>query len=164
MSRPSANGEAVVEVLTTVHRRRWTVVKKLELVQESLRPGMNVSYVARKNGISPSLLLRWRKLMSDGGKVAVQTNDQVVGAGEVRALKKRIRDLERMLGKKTMEVEILQEALEIAREKNCSRALRCPGRTVPDEAYCRGADCLALQAGGAGKRAHTRAPASLLQG
>ena len=117
MSRPSANGEVVVEVLTTVHRRRWTVVEKLELVQESLLPGMNVSYVARKHGISPSLLFRWRKLMSDGGKVAVQADDQVVGVGEVRALKKRIRDLERMLGKKTMEVEILQEAMEIAREK-----------------------------------------------
>ena len=78
---------------------------------------MNVSYVARRNGLSPSQLFRWRKLMSDGGKVAVQADDQVVGAGEVRALKKRIRDLERMLGKKTMEVEILQEAMEIAREK-----------------------------------------------
>ena len=117
MSRPSANGEVVVEVLTTAPRRGWTVVEKLELVQESLLPGMNVSYVARKHGISPSLLFRWRKLMSDGGKVAVQADDQVVGAGEVRALKKRIRDLERMLGKKTMEVEILQEAIEIAREK-----------------------------------------------
>ncbi len=117
MSRPSANGEVVVEVLTTVHRRRWTVVEKLELVQESLLPGRNVSYVARKHGISPSLLFRWRKLMSDGGKVAVQADDQVVGAGEVRAIKKRIRDLERKKKKKTMEVEILQEAIEIAREK-----------------------------------------------
>ena len=117
MSRPSANGEAVVEVLTTVHRRRWTVAEKVQLVQESLHPGMNVSYVARKNGLSPSQLFRWRKLMSDGGKAAVQADDQVVGAGEVRALKKRIRDLERMLGKKTMEVEILQEAIAIAREK-----------------------------------------------
>lgn len=117
MSRPSANGEPVVEVLTTVHRRRWTVPEKVQLVQESLQPGMNVSYVARRNGLSPSQLFRWRKLMSDGGKAAVQADDQVVGAGEVRALKKRIRDLERMLGKKTMEVEILQEAMEIAREK-----------------------------------------------
>jgi transposase len=107
----------VVEVLTTVHRRRWTVAEKVQLVQESLQPGMNVSYVARRHGLSPSQLFRWRKLMSDGGKAAVQADDQVVGAGEVRALKKRIRDLERMLGKKTMEVEILQEAMEIAREK-----------------------------------------------
>lgn len=107
----------MVEVLTTAQRRRWTVAEKVQLVQESLLPGMNVSYVARRNGLSPSQLFRWRKLMSDGGKAAVQADDQVVGAGEVRALKKRIRDLERMLGKKTMEVEILQEALEIAREK-----------------------------------------------
>jgi transposase len=42
--------------------------------------------------------------MSDRGKTAVQADDQVVGAGEVRALKKRIRDQERMLGKKAMEV------------------------------------------------------------
>ena len=117
MSSPVVKGEVGVELLTIVHGRRWTLVEKLELVQESLLPGMNVSYVARKHGISPSLLFRWRKLMSDGGKVAVQADDQVVGAGEVRALKKRIRDLERMLGKKTMEVEILQEAIEIAREK-----------------------------------------------
>jgi transposase len=75
------------------------VVEKLELVQESLQPGMNVSYVARRHGISPSLLFRWRKLMSDGGKVAVQADDQVIGAGEIRALQTRVRDLERMLGK-----------------------------------------------------------------
>jgi transposase len=73
--------------------------------------------VARKHGISPSLLFRWRKLMSDGGKAAVQADDQVVGAAELRLLKKRVRELERMLGRKTMEVEILKEALEIAREK-----------------------------------------------
>lgn len=107
----------MVEVLTTAQRRRWTVAEKVQLVQESLQPGMHVLYVARRNGLSPSQLFRWRRLMSDRGKTAIQADDQVVGAGEVRALKKRIRDLERMQGKKTMEVEILQEALEIAREK-----------------------------------------------
>ena len=55
--------------------------------------------------------------MSDGGKVAVQSDDQVVSASELRALKKQIRDLQRLLGKKTMEVEILKNAIEIAREK-----------------------------------------------
>lgn len=55
--------------------------------------------------------------MSEGGKVAVQAGDQVVSASENRALKKRVRELERLLGKKTMEVEILKEAIEIAREK-----------------------------------------------
>lgn len=55
--------------------------------------------------------------MSEGGKKAVAADDQVVSASEVRALKKQIRELERLLGKKTMEVEILKDAIEIAREK-----------------------------------------------
>jgi transposase len=55
--------------------------------------------------------------MSEGGKVAVQADDQVVSVSESRALKKRVRELERLLGRKTMEVEILKEAIEIAREK-----------------------------------------------
>jgi len=54
--------------------------------------------------------------MSEGGKVAVQADDQVVRASEARALKKRVRELERLLGKKTMEVEILKEGIKIARE------------------------------------------------
>jgi transposase len=35
----------------------------------------------------------------------------------VKALKAKIRELERLLGKKTVQVEILKEALELAREK-----------------------------------------------
>lgn len=41
----------------------------------------------------------------------------VVPASEVKHLKAQIRELERLLGKKTMEVEILKDAIEIAREK-----------------------------------------------
>jgi hypothetical protein len=83
--------------------------------------------------------------MSDRGKAAVQADDQVVGAAELRSLKKRVRELERLLGRKTMEVEILKEALEIAREKNCSRAHRCPGRTVSDETRGRDSERFPLQ-------------------
>ncbi|MDK2957449.1 MAG: transposase [Desulfovibrionales bacterium] len=117
MTRPSANEAPTVEVVTEIQRRRWSIDEKLRMVEESDLPGMTVSYVARKNGVAPSLLFRWRKLMKKGGKVAVQAGDDVVSVAEARVLKKRIRDLERLLGKKTMEVEILKDALELAREK-----------------------------------------------
>lgn len=117
MTRHSANEYPSVELVTSVQRRRWTLDEKLRIVEESSLPGMSVSFVARKHGIAPSLLFRWRKLMSEGGKTAIKSNDQVVSKAEARAMKKRIRDLERMLGRKTMEVEILKEAVEIAREK-----------------------------------------------
>jgi len=117
MTRPSANEVPTVEVVTEIQRRRWSIDEKLRMVEESNLPGMTVSYVARTNGVAPSLLFRWRKLMKEGGKVAVRAGDDVVSVAEAKALKKRIRDLERLLGKKTMEVEILKDALELAREK-----------------------------------------------
>ncbi|QJT10398.1 IS3 family transposase [Oceanidesulfovibrio marinus] len=122
MSRHSANEYPTVEVVHSVQRRRWALTEKLRIVEESSQPGMSVSYVARKHGIAPNLLFRWRKLMSEGGRKAIEANDTVVSAAEARAMKKRIRDLERLLGKKTMEVEILKEAIEIAREKKTDLA------------------------------------------
>jgi transposase len=41
----------------------------------------------------------------------------VVGAARVRQLEERIRELERLLGRKTLEVESLKEALAAARAK-----------------------------------------------
>lgn len=55
--------------------------------------------------------------MTEGGKEAVRVDDAVVGSAEVRALEKRIRELERVLGKKTLENEILREALKVAQER-----------------------------------------------
>ena len=55
--------------------------------------------------------------MSEGGKEAVHVDDDVVGAAEVRRLEERVRDLERMFGRRTLEVEILNEALNLARAK-----------------------------------------------
>ena len=51
------------------------------------------------------------------GKEAVRADEDVVAASEVRRLEERVRDLERMLGRKTLEVEILKEALDLARVK-----------------------------------------------
>nr|QIG96559.1 transposase [Bradyrhizobium sp. 6(2017)] len=104
-----------VEVITGVaRRRRFTTEQKLLVVNETLQPGMSISYVARRHGLSPSLIFRWRRLMSEGGKEAVRADEDVVAASEVRRLEERVRDLERSLGRKTLEVEILKEALDLA--------------------------------------------------
>jgi len=100
-----------------VLRRRWTIAEKLRVIEESSLPGMSVSFVARKYGIAPNQVFRWRKLMSNGGKVAIQADNQVVSSAEAKALKKLIRNLERLLDRNTIEVEILKEACDIARGK-----------------------------------------------
>jgi transposase-like protein len=79
-----------VEVITGVARqRRFTTEQKLLVVNETLQPGMSISYVARRHGLSPSLVFRWRRLMSEGGKEAVRADEDVVAASEVRRLEQR---------------------------------------------------------------------------
>jgi hypothetical protein len=45
-----------------VGRRRWSEAEKEAFIGEALQPGGNVSAVARRHGIKPSLLFRWRKM------------------------------------------------------------------------------------------------------
>ena len=106
------------EVISGVaRRRRFPTEPKLAVVAETMQPGMSISYLARRYGLSPSLVFRWRRLMSEGGEEAGRADDDVVAASEVRRLHERVRELEQLLGRKTMEVEILKEALDLARAK-----------------------------------------------
>jgi transposase len=107
-----------VEVITSVQRRRrWSTAEKLRLVEEAMQPGSSVSLVARQAGVAPSQLFAWKRRVLEGGQAAIQADEDVVGASRVRDLEKRVRDLERLLGRKTMEAEILKEALDLARPK-----------------------------------------------
>jgi transposase len=113
----SSNADRVEVFSAIQRRRRYSVDQKLAVLAEAAQPGMSISYVARRHGISPSLLFGWRRRMAEGGKEAVRADDEVVASAQVRALEKRIRELERVLGKKTLENEILREALKVAQEK-----------------------------------------------
>ena len=114
-----------IEVITgNPRRRRWTMEQKLRIIEDSYEPGTTVSEVARRHGVAANLLFRWRKLLADGGAAAVGSDEDVVGASEVKKLEARVRELERLLGRKTMEVEILKEALDSARAKKPTLATR----------------------------------------
>ena len=108
-----------VEVVTISQerRRRWSAAEKAALVRETYEPGMSVSLVARKHDVSASQLFNWRKLEREGALTAVQAGESVVPASELAAARAEIAQLQRMLGKKTLEAEILKEAVDIARSK-----------------------------------------------
>ena len=117
MTKTSSKHETI-EVLTSVQtRRRYSPAEKRSIIQESSEPGQSISGVARKYGIAPSLLFYWRRVMENGALTAVGANEDVVPASEMKALRAQIRQLERVLGQKTMQIEILKEAVTLAREK-----------------------------------------------
>ncbi len=65
-----------------------------------------------------------------GGQVAVKADEDVVAASKARDLEQRVRELERLLGRKTLEVEVLKEALAAARGKKPVWQLPSPPRDV----------------------------------
>ena len=55
--------------------------------------------------------------MEEGASKGIANEEELVPVSEVKKLEQRIRSLERMLGRKTEENEILKEAVVIARKK-----------------------------------------------
>ncbi|MGC0055728.1 IS3 family transposase (plasmid) [Brucella pituitosa] len=104
-------------------RRRWTTAEKLAMVQETYEAGATVSLVARRHGVAPNQLFGWRKLAAQGALVATSADEEVVPASQYRALENQIRELQRLLGKKTMEVEILKDALDVSSDKKTDIAV-----------------------------------------
>lgn len=129
ISMSSKENNSTIEVITTVHRRRrWTTEEKIQMVRRSMEPGMSVSLVAREVGISSSQLFTWKRLYLEGGLSAVGSNESVVAASELKDALNRIKQLERALGRKTLENDILKEAVDLAREKKwIARAPVLPG-------------------------------------
>jgi transposase len=117
-----------IEVITSVQRRRrWSAEEKARIVQETYAPGMSVSLVARQHGVAPNQVFTWRRLYAEGALSVIGAGEEVVPASEYRSLQHQVRELQRLLGKKTLENEILREALDLAHPKK--RLLRSPSST-----------------------------------
>ncbi|WP_167772771.1 IS3 family transposase [Escherichia coli] len=128
----------MIDVLGPEKRRRRTTQEKIAIVQQSFEPGMTVSLVARQHGVAASQLFLWRKQYQEGSLTAVAAGEQVVPASELAAAMKQIKELQRLLGKKTMENEILKEAVEYGRGKkvDSARALIARGWGVSLVSRC----------------------------
>ncbi|HGU6005113.1 TPA: IS3 family transposase [Escherichia coli] len=128
----------MIDVLGPEKRRRRTTQEKIAIVQQSFEPGMTISLVARQHGVAASQLFLWRKQYQEGSLTAVAAGEQVVPASELAAAMKQIKELQRLLGKKTMENELLKEAVEYGRGKkvDSARALIARGWGVSLVSRC----------------------------
>ena len=91
-------------------RYRRGLTEKLAIVRESMAPGSTVAGVARKHGVSANVLHYWRKVYrevvgTDLGKASVRD--------DIADLEPQVRNLERLLGQRTLEVALLRERLGI---------------------------------------------------
>ena len=99
--------------LSTVRRPRqhYSLAEKLSIVRESEQPGVSQASISRKSRLGKNVLWSWRKSLVGFSLTEPTTNTQTDGH-ELRNLQDRIAELERLLGKKTFEIELLRSRLQ----------------------------------------------------
>src|SRR5256885_16826704 len=98
-------------------RRMFTAQFKQEQLARIDRGEITVAELAREVSISPQLVRQWQRLSTNGSTAAVTANEEVVPVSELRAAQQRIKGLARALGKKAMEIEILQAARDEGKKR-----------------------------------------------
>lgn len=91
-------------------RRRFTNDEKRKFLEEANGPGESMSSVGRRYGLSVSLLFRWRRQL-DGQARPNPRGTEDGARAEARELRDKVKELERLLGRKTLEAELLKQEL-----------------------------------------------------
>jgi transposase len=88
--------------------RSWTAKQKLEIVLAGLKGDRSVRDVCREHGISETLCYGWRDKILEAGREALAGKEERTGERELR---RKIGELERVLGRKTYELELAGKLL-----------------------------------------------------
>src|SRR5688572_26370231 len=97
-------------------RRVFSTEFKRTAVQRILTGEKTLAELSRELDISPSVIRNWKRYAEAGATTAVQASEDVVPASHSREAYAKIRDLERALRRKTMAVELLRAAQQIAQK------------------------------------------------
>jgi len=93
-------------------RYRRSLSEKVAIVRESLMPGMTAVHVARKHQVALNVLYYWRKVYRDLVDMDLsKPNSASSHERDIADLELQVRNLERLLGQRTLEVELLREKL-----------------------------------------------------
>jgi len=91
-------------------RYRRSLSEKIAIVRESMHGGVPVAQVARRHGVSPNVLFYWRRVYRD---LVDQDLTAVAPRDALADLELQVRNLERLLGQRTLEIALLKERLGI---------------------------------------------------
>jgi transposase len=91
-------------------QRRFSPAFKWQVIGELLSGGCTLAQLSRRHDVSPGLILYWKKRSEQGGL------SERPSQSEKRSLA-RIAELERMVGRLTMENELLKRAVEYTAQR-----------------------------------------------
>ena len=86
-------------------RRQFTAAFKAQVVLELLSGGKSVAEASREHRVKPEVIARWRRQFVENAASVFAKRSEPDGEAEAR-----IAELERALGKKTLELEAAKKA------------------------------------------------------
>ena len=104
---------------TFMKRRNWSADEKLAIVLEGIKEKRLVAEICQEHQISQSLFYRWRDKFFEGGKNALTNNFKDNNVHEIE-----IDKLQKIIGKQTIQIEILKKRPSYSGQNNGSRDIK----------------------------------------
>lgn len=104
-------------------KRKFFPAFKRQVVEELLSGVCSLGQLSRRLDISSGLIVHWRKRYEEGGLTEGPSRNE-------KELQSRIGQLERMVGKLTMENELLKKAVEFTVRRRKENSLPITARTL----------------------------------
>ena len=100
--------ETTQTVVQKSGKRRWTPEKKLGIM-EQWRNGLPVEELSRRYGVASSQLYKWKRDLEQG----LKERGEMVPKSQVSVLQRKVDELEKALGRKSLEVDIFKKFFEL---------------------------------------------------
>lgn len=97
-------------------RRIFSVDFKRETVERITSGERTLAELSRELEIAPAVLRNWMRLVERGGTTAVAAGEEVVPISRVRELEQQVKQLQRLVGKQAMTIEILEAARDLVKK------------------------------------------------
>jgi transposase-like protein len=101
-------------------RRIFTDEFKRRQIDRVSRGDLTIAELSRKTGIARSLLHRWKHSVAHGTILAGAVRERVTPAGKLQG-EQYIRELQLLVGKQSLELELLRAELDVLRRARRSR-------------------------------------------
>lgn len=93
-----------------MERRKWKPEEKLTIMLEGLKNETSIAELCRRHQISQTQFYKWRDQFLQGAKEYLEYGGTTK---EIYQLKQKIRELERIIGKQAIQIEILKKTEEM---------------------------------------------------
>lgn len=104
-------------------KRTYSVAFKKQVVEELLSGSATMGQLSRRYEISAGLIGHWRSRYMEGKLVEGK-------AANVKGLEAKVRELEQMVGRLTMDNELLKKAMEYSLQKRRESSLPVTGKIL----------------------------------